>query len=889
MDEHTKVGPVARHRATVLDDGGSDKPSATLPGSTRPVFSPYLYLSAVLRSKFTTLSPKLSPPDRTSKLVDSALWLATVWVLMLAMASSYSASLIGGTMSEVKGLVVYIATELIKSVVFFVLAFFLALAWPLPAWRAPMHWMPLISRATLLLLLTVRCGVMLRQDQGSTFDHHGEYNMLAFGLIAGPALLVGFIFMGTVWLMGSARLALKRLAVLSLVLSAVALVASVWAVHNWGYGLFGRGLDSDLTLASAAAGGGGAAAWGAALAGMRLAHMPPSGDAFTASSCRVQRPGSSIPWVSLLPHGTLNFLFDSPCTPQRAAVKWEEGALVMACGGAPAGTDPPAADDVAGWDAIPWYEPRVAVFSDRPGSAVPGDVAYMIPSGPPDRRVYFGPVRNLIADFVKGKCPGDARDSLAWRVLPRPDLEGGEHLPRGGLPSSGKPEQKLLHSSLPEKQHGPAYGPMNVLVLLLDAVSREQFTRRLTATRAWLEGVHGNGVSVFDYQRMHAVGFNTGPNTGALFRGERSSADAMTDFLGKSDAGPWNSSFKVTENTMAERARAGKKLIWSLAQAAGAVTSIAQGMCQSWTGTYPHAPGSGLHFDAFAPFCDRQAHPYPHPFSNLDGPFSIVQRCLRGRNAHTWLLDWLAEHRTRYASRHTWTAGLFMEGHEGTGEVIRSMDGDLAAFLQGMTGCVDNPLRADGRLRSSKSKPKLCKGGALNNTLVFLMADHGGHMGPYSVGSKAGNLENQLPLFTVLAPEAWLRMRPALAQAMAVNQFRLLSSYDVYDSWKSLLSLPEFHNTSVLEKYPAYHEVAARRATEERMRGVRGVQGGQWGDAVPGVYHTDAIVPPQDLVQATRQEDPRGIFREQSAGRSCEEVKVGETQCACDHFPEVHL
>jgi len=886
-------GPVARHRSsgTPAQEGHSkSSPTAAadqpLQSISQQAFSPYLYTTALIRAKFTTMSPKLSQADHTSRVFDSALWLLIVCVMMFATSSSYSASLAGGTMSEVKKMVVTIATDLLKSILYFLAGFFLVVAWPLPAWRAPFQWMPIVARTVLLSLMLIRCAVMLRQDQGSTFDHHGEYNMLAFGLIVGPALIIGFVLMLTARWLGSVALAVRRLGALVAILSLAGAAASIWAVHNWGYGLFGRGLDSDEQLAAASTGG--AAAWAAAVAALRLSHMPHDAP-FLASSCRIQRPGSSVPWVSMLPQGTLNFLFDASCTRQRAAVQWRGAALVMACPAAAPGTTPPSDEDDAAWAGLPWYEPRVAVFADRPGSAVPGDVAYMMPSGAAKRKVYMGPVQNLKADFVKGRCPGDATDSLAWRVLPRPDLEGGVHLPMP--PPSRKQPAAVAAAVTKSKQSMHVYEPMSVLVLLLDAVSREQFNRRLAKTKAWLEAVHGGGVSVFDFQRMHAVGFNTGPNTGALFRGQRSSADAMSNFLAKSDAGPWNASFRITPTTAAERAKAGKRLIWSLAQASGAVTSMAQGMCQSWTGTYPHAPGTGLHFDAFAPFCDRQAHPYPHPFSNLDGPFSIVQRCLRGRNAHTWLFDWLGEVQSRYAARHRWTAGLFMEGHEGTGEVIHSMDGDLTAFLQGMTGCVDSPLRPDGGLRGGRSRPKLCQGGALNNTLVFLMADHGGHMGPYSVGSLTGNLENQLPLFTVLAPEAWLKSRPQAAAALAENQFRLLSSYDVYDGWKSLLGLPEFHNASVVRDYGAYYAASQQRATAQRMHGVVGVPADKWGEQVPGVYDTDAVVPPADIAEVTQggEGSLAGIFKQQSAERSCADVQVTDSQCSCSKFPTVSL
>lgn len=59
-----------------------------------------------------------------------------------------------------------------------------------------------------------------------------------------------------------------------------------------------------------------------------------------------------------------------------------------------------------------------------------------------------------------------------------------------------------------------------------------------------------------------------------------------------------------------------------------------------------------------------------------------------------------------------------MEGHEGTGEVIRLLDNDLAGFLENY----------------------LIKG-KLDNTVVILTSDHGSHMGPYYMSGDMGQFE----------------------------------------------------------------------------------------------------------------------------------------------------
>ncbi len=164
-------------------------------------------------------------------------------------------------------------------------------------------------------------------------------------------------------------------------------------------------------------------------------------------------------------------------------------------------------------------------------------------------------------------------------------------------------------------------------------------------------------------------------------------------------------------------------------------------------------------------------------------------------------------------------------------------------------------------------------------------------MGPYSVGSRTGNLENQLPLFSVLAPDWWLAARPAAAAALSTNQFRLMSSHDVYEGWVSLLGLSEFHNAGVVRGYEAYYAGARTAATQQRMRGVVGLEADEWGDAVPGVYDTDAVVPPGVVREVTRGGAGAlgGIFAEQGAERGCGDVQVDEHMCSCDGFPDVSL
>ncbi|KAJ2027330.1 hypothetical protein H4S03_008300, partial [Coemansia sp. S3946] len=67
-------------------------------------------------------------------------------------------------------------------------------------------------------------------------------------------------------------------------------------------------------------------------------------------------------------------------------------------------------------------------------------------------------------------------------------------------------------------------------------------------------------------------------------------------------------------------------------------------------------------------------------------------------------------------------SATFLEGHDGTGEVLRTVDDSLAAFLASM--------------RDS---------GELNNTVLIIGADYGLHMGLNFAFLQSGRIENKNP------------------------------------------------------------------------------------------------------------------------------------------------
>ena len=84
----------------------------------------------------------------------------------------------------------------------------------------------------------------------------------------------------------------------------------------------------------------------------------------------------------------------------------------------------------------------------------------------------------------------------------------------------------------------------------------------------------------------------------------------------------------------------------------------------------------------FEPFCHPEAFPYPKAYGNFDGPFSIRRRCLAGEYQHNYILNYTRDFLAAYDGVGRFGIDIFMEGHEGTMEVIRTLDHDLAEFIK---------------------------------------------------------------------------------------------------------------------------------------------------------------------------------------------------------------
>ncbi|XP_028412791.1 uncharacterized protein LOC114535693 isoform X1 [Dendronephthya gigantea] len=94
----------------------------------------------------------------------------------------------------------------------------------------------------------------------------------------------------------------------------------------------------------------------------------------------------------------------------------------------------------------------------------------------------------------------------------------------------------------------------------------------------------------------------------------------------------------------------------------------------------------------------------------------------------------------------------------------------------------------------------------LNNTLLIIMGDHGTRYGKIRTLVQ-GKLEERLPLYTMAFPKWFLREYPEISKNLKLNTNRLTSWYDVYATFRHMLSYPEVpadikHGQSLLIEVP---------------------------------------------------------------------------------------
>lgn len=622
-----------------------------------------------------------------------------VALLQLLSTFLYSKSLAGGPIDWVKEHLFELGVHLILSIVLFCVAVLVAVG--------------LSTRRSRVLVLTAQVIILALQfvaDRGDNFKQHGSYNALLFFIISFLILSISLSIMLCYSLVKQKDVFWKVL-----IVAVIVIVVLTWwrlSVYRelWGHGLLGKQLDRT-----------------------------------TPGMCSFESRGN-LPFIDLLPAGAQNFWTGAQTCPKQAfAIDAEidaTGVLTIRCKkeqGAAKYTFLPNTIPMSTEQKRQSKLPRVVKkLSVRHDYAKP----FLLPEDQESVLVHCGDVTELRTNLQVSKR---IRAHLN-EVSSRPKSQVGKQTTRN------------------------TERPVNVLVLFFDAVGRRQLIRRLPKTMEVLENLHSpsndaplkknkettddrDGSRLFQFFRYHVLGFNTDPNTRALYTGDtalnnESRSIAEDVFEGKFD----------------QEGRQNKTRF---------MVARAETNCEDWAAQYSERAASQNSFDHefIAPMCDESYFSHDgHPFGNFRGPYSVKRRCLHDKYVHTHTLDYLRSLEERYrthAPEVPWLMyGSFIEGHEGTGEVLSTVDEDLASFLL--------HLAADG---------------VFKDTALFIVADHGLHMGLNFVYTMNGVIEHASPALVALLPQRHLTQE--MASNLEHNEQALVTAYNIHHTWRDILGLQD--------------------------------------------------------------------------------------------------
>ncbi|KAJ1960670.1 hypothetical protein GGI12_003678, partial [Dipsacomyces acuminosporus] len=450
--------------------------------------------------------------------------------------------------------------------------------------------------------------------------------------------------------------------------------------------------------------------------------------------CRWQ--GANYPLVDLLPAGAQNFWAGSMhcrAEPETIAAFFDStGVLHANCSREPIFVD--VLPETRAWslkDKSKWQ-----VFNHRVLDQM-------------ERKRYAGPMQiDQDKQAVVVRCGLSSK--IVTRVSPPVRL----------LPAYAPPKDTDTRTSdavdRPSWTGAPSKRP-NVLFIFVDAMSHRQFYRRLRKTASVLASLHQPGKQMLtELFRYHSLGVSTDNSTKAMYTGEI--------FPSKPNPLP----------------------IWAYFRDRGYVTGRVETSCEDWATTYISEYYDSLDFsignrsldyELSSPFCMPEFYPSSgNSFGNFKGPFSITARCLYGRYVHDYGFDYISQLKHQLRSVNEKTAKPYMlmlnlmEGHEGTGEVLRTADNRLSEFLV--------------ELRDS---------GELEDTALFLLSDHGLHMGLNFAFLNSGQIEHKNPFFAMVLPQ-WLRsfVDKETDSGLLFNEQRLTTPMETHFTLKVLADWPSY-------------------------------------------------------------------------------------------------
>ena len=300
----------------------------------------------------------------------------------------------------------------------------------------------------------------------------------------------------------------------------------------------------------------------------------------------------------------------------------------------------------------------------------------------------------------------------------------------------------------------------NILIIYIDAVSRNHFKRKLTKLTKIIEpymkynrNEKEKKYTSFQFLKYHTLQALTYPNIKAMFYG-----------------------IPVSENK-------GINLVKYFKEQ-GYITGHTGTTCGREIFSVNRLSGQNLDFNSWdheniAMFCDPNFFSAGYPLSK--GVASLLKRCLYGNYAFDYMIEYTKQFWESYPNNKKLFRIHFNEGHEGTMELIKYLENPLYDFVKYF---FDKNL--------------------LNDTVIFFVSDHGNHMlGPWKIINPDDfRIESTLGTLYIIVPNNGFLYNTSLYDNLFNNQQTFVTPYDVHDT---LIHIA-FGNFSQFENYFSDYE-----------------------------------------------------------------------------------
>lgn len=328
----------------------------------------------------------------------------------------------------------------------------------------------------------------------------------------------------------------------------------------------------------------------------------------------------------------------------------------------------------------------------------------------------------------------------------------------------GEREAVLVQDVPPPIDHSASGSPsrkLNILLVMLDAVSRAEFHYSLPETAQALEELHNSPLhphSVFEFFRYQTIGYHTQPNLGGLFSGV--TQVRFQRFVKEWEDGECDDPHARLGLIFRQFKRQHQQEMFPGVSITGPDyrTGFALGDCVPQLSEYWNTTAGEQLIDVeqMELLCHRDytAQTLDHPFK---GPYSVSKRCIAGKPVHSYNFDLLTsmlENAARPGAKPVFAMSQFMEGHETSQEVLPVIDTDLSEFL----------------INVADNHP---------DTLVMLFSDHGNHMSVFK-GTSGGAQEQSLGMMFMLAPNWLLDENPGFRESLEENQQSIVTLFNLY-------------------------------------------------------------------------------------------------------------